>query len=151
MLLKTKYSTVYPGGTVQIGGAKYFKFQAQGNLTGPQAIQRFLPAGSTPAAISNSKTNPQTSDGSVFAAQVLALRLNVDFSNSGVLPSGLSNLKLNTTKLSGWKVFDVLSLANLVLGGNPPPAGISISDLNFSVTTINENFDNGGNKGNLVP
>jgi hypothetical protein len=87
----------------------------------------------------------------VFASQVLALRLNVDFSNAGKLPQGLSALKLRTGKFAGWTVFDVLSTANFVLGGGQTPLNATISDLNVAVTTINENFADGRNKGNLVP
>jgi hypothetical protein len=145
MLLKNNFSTVYPGGSVTIGGTRTAKF------TSASAIEVFLPSGGKPAALTQNYLNPVSIKNGVLAGQVLALRLNLDFSNAGITPSGLAPLKLTTTKLLGYTVAQVLTLANQVLGGAPPPAGITISDINLAVTTINENFDNGGNKGNLIP
>ena len=145
-LLQNNFSVVYPGGVVQIGGGFTARFQS------PTAIRNFLPSGGTPAKLTKSYTDPKVNQlDNVFASQVLALRLNVDFSNAGKLPQGLSALKLRTGKFAGWTVFDVLSTANFVLGGGQTPLNATISDLNVAVTTINENFADGRNKGNLVP
>ena len=47
--------------------------------------------------------------------------------------------------LAGWTVQQVLTLANSVLGGNlnALPKGMSISDLNNVVDSINNAFDGG--------
>ena len=61
---------------------------------------------------------------------------------------------MQTGKLAGLTVSQVLAMANAVLGGNTGvlPAGVSISDLNNVVDTINNNYDNGTtNNGYLAP
>jgi hypothetical protein len=136
-LLTKKFSTVYPGGYVAIGGNYYLKF------TSASAIINFLPQGGTAGKLTSSATNPTTSKGGVLAGQVLALRLSVDFSTAGVTRTGLANLKLTSGKLMGQTVSNVLALANAVLGGATPPTGISISDIVSILDSINNNFDNG--------
>ena len=147
-LLKYKFSYVYSGGYVKIGTSyKYLKF------TSAYAIQNFLPAGGTPNKLTGYATNPTSSPAGVFAGQVLALKLNVDFSNKGIITSGLGNLKLASGPLQGKTVNQVLTLAMNVLGGDLSglPAGLTISGLNDIVTKINENFDNGTvNNGFLI-
>ena len=77
--------------------------------------------------------------------QVLALRLNVDFANAGLLPGGVVNLKLASGPLMNQTVTQVLTLANTVLGGNTAalPAGMSVADLNQIINQLNLNFNNG--------
>ena len=75
--------------------------------------------------------------------QVLALQLNVDFSNKGLLPTGLANLKVVSGPMAGQTVQQVLTTANNVLGGAAPPSGMTISDVNNVVDAINNNFDDG--------
>ncbi len=135
--LSNKFDNVYPGGYVKIGSSsKYLKF------TSAYAIEKFLPQGGTPAKLTASYTN-STAQFSVFAGQVLALQLNVDFSAKGYLKSGLGNLTVISGDLEGSTVNEVLALANSVLGGGSLPYGLSISELNSIVSKINENFDGG--------
>jgi hypothetical protein len=56
---------------------------------------------------------------------------------------------LKTTALKEWTVFDVLSLANLVLGGGSPAVNLSVAEINAVVTAINENFASGADLGTL--
>jgi len=136
-LLSSKFTTVYPGGSVSIGGAYKLTF------TSALSITNFLPQGSTAGKLTANSTNPTTSAAGVFAGQVLALQLSVDFSNKGVLPAGIANLKVVSGLLAGQTVSQVLSLANSVLGGGALPSGMTISDLNGIIDSINNNFDNG--------
>lgn len=136
-LLNAKFSTVYPAGYVQIGGGRTLRF------TGTTAIDAFLPQGGQPGAITSNAVNPTWSRGGVFAGQVLALQLNVDFSNARVTRFGLANKTLASGKLAGYTVAQVLAVANGVLGGAVAPTGVTISDLNAIVDAINQNFDNG--------
>ena len=85
-LLASKFATVYPLGYVRIGGARTLTF------TSAAAINVFLPAGGTASTLSASATNPVTSSAGVFAGQVLALQLSVDFSRAGVTKFGLGDL-----------------------------------------------------------
>jgi hypothetical protein len=89
--------------------------------------------------------NPTTSKAGLFAGHVLALQLNVDFSNVGKTRPGLANLKIAKGKLNGWSVLAVLNLANSVLGGGAFPSGLSMSvaELSDIVAKINGNFDGG--------
>ena len=140
-VLADSWSRVYPAGFVQIGGTKWIK------LTSPSAVEKFLPQGGTPAKLTQSYTNP-TSQISVLAGQVLALQLNVDFSRAGVTHTGLGLLRVVHGEFVGWTVAQVLALGNTVLGGGALPAGVTLSELNDIIASINENFDGGTeNKG----
>ncbi len=140
-LLKNNFSKVYPGGSVVIGGTKKLTF------TSATAIASFLPQGGTPGVFGASATNPTSSAAGEFAGQVLALQLSVDFSNKGITPGGLANLKLNSGALSGQTIAQVLALANSVIGGGSLPSGLTLSGLNDIVNTINNNFDGGTTNG----
>jgi len=137
--LASNFAQVYPTG-VAVGGTFRLTF------TSASAIEVFLPQGSTPGALTSSATNPtsRTSAG-VFAGQVLALQLSVNFSAAGVTRSGLAALTVRSGELTGYTVAQVLNLANQVLGGNTAalPPGLTISELNSIVDAINNNFDNG--------
>jgi hypothetical protein len=138
-LLKAKFSTVYPGGSVSIGMSKVVTF------TSAAAIETFLPAGGTAAAFSKSETNPKSTAAGVFAGQVLALRLSVDFSNAGITRLGLGDLKVVSGPLAGYTVTQVLLMGNAAIGGYAAylPAGVTIAVLNSAIDAINNNFDNG--------
>jgi hypothetical protein len=137
-LLQAKFATLYPLGSVTIGGLQTLRF------TSAAAINAFLPQGGKPAALQASAVNPTSSSAGVFAGQVLALQLNVDFSNAGITKPGFGLLKVKSGKLVGYTISQVLALANAVLGGaNALSSGVSLSDLNGIVDSINENFDNG--------
>jgi hypothetical protein len=138
-LLAANFSKVYQGNSVSIGGNYRLTF------TSALAIQNFLPQGGTPSVLNASATNATGSNAGVFAGEVLALQLSVDFSNKGITPLGLANLHLLSGPLTGYTIQQVLTLANVVLGGNTSalPAGVSVSALNDAVDTINNNFDSG--------
>lgn len=138
-LLAANFSRVYPGGSVVIGGNFTLTFTSAG------AIEKFLPQGSQPRALTQSYVDPKQKNLTVLAGQVLTLRLNVDFSAAGILQTGLGSLTVVSGPLAGMTVNQVLALGNAVLGGNTAalPAGASISTLNDVITSINENFDEG--------
>jgi hypothetical protein len=79
----------------------------------------------------------------VLAGQVLALQLNVDFSNKGITDTGLKNLYVVSGAMAGKTVQEVLTIANSVLGGGSLPSGLTIANINDTVDSINRNFDNG--------
>jgi hypothetical protein len=138
-LLANNFGRVYPGGSVAIGGNYELTF------TSALTIQNFLPQGGTPAVLTGSATNPTNSAAGVFAGQVVALQLSVDFSNKGITPSGLSALLVASGPLQGQTVAQVLALANTVLGGNTGalPSGLTVSGLVSILDAINQNFDGG--------
>ncbi|MDB6055097.1 MAG: Ig family protein, partial [Verrucomicrobiales bacterium] len=135
-VLWQNFSKVYPSGLVM--GSKYTL-----TFTTASAITDFLPQGGKASALSKSQTNP-TASISVFAGQVLSMKLSVDFSAKGITRSGMGALKLTSGKLKGWKLSDVLNTCVLVLGGQPAlPSGVTITDLNDIATLVNQNYDNG--------
>lgn len=138
-LLHANFSTVYPGGQVVIGGTYTLTFTSAG------AITAFLPAGGTPGVLTSNATNPSSSSAGNFAAQVLALRLAVDFSAAGVKKVGLGQLVMVSGPFAGSTVNQVLAVANAVLGGQTTalPPGMSISTLNGIIESLNLNFHEG--------
>ncbi len=119
-------------------------------FTSAKAIEEFLPTGGTPGKLAKDETNPKDKTAAgVLAGQVLALRLNVDFSAKGLIPGGnsaLGTLELKGTgygSIDGKTVAQVLALAETALGGGALPAGLTYSGLNDLVTNLNEAFDDG--------
>ncbi len=141
--LATNFAAVYPAG-LNVGGG--FKL----NFTSARGIENFLPCGGTPAALKQSYINPTAKLG-VLAGQVVALRLGVDFSDAEITASGLASATFTTGKFAGKTVGYVLALAESVLGGAALPSGCSYSDLSDACTLVNENYDEGGNAGHLLP
>jgi hypothetical protein len=139
MLLSKNFGAVYPGGSVAIGGIYKLTF------TSAAAIATFLPQGGSPGSLTSNATNPGKSNAGVFAGQVLALQLSVDFSAMGITHTGLAALTVTSGAMKGYTVAQVLAIANSVIGGNSAalPSGVSLSTLNSVVTSINTNFDNG--------
>lgn len=137
-LLQNNFGRVYPCGYVVIGGGCRLKF------LGSTAVRDFLPQGGTPGTLKWSAVNPTTSAAGVFAGQVLALKLNVDFSNAGITAPGLAQVKVSSGRLAGRSVSQVLAIAEQVLGGNTSalPAGMTISQLNDLVDWLNNRYDN---------
>jgi hypothetical protein len=98
--------------------------------------------------LTGSYTNPtpSTPGTSIFSGQVLALRLNVDFSNKGYIQPGLANLRITPGHpLAGKTVLEVLAIANAVLGGSSSslPSGMTVSGLSEVVDALNNNFVDG--------
>lgn len=143
--LADNFIAVYPTG-VAVGGTKWLKF------TAANKVEAFLPAGGTAGVLLVNGTNVTTSAAGVFAGQVLALQLSVDFSAAGKTRTGLGGLFVVSGKLAGRTVNEVLAMANAVIGGNLSalPVGVSLTDLNGIVDSINNNFvDGAANNGYL--
>jgi hypothetical protein len=79
---------------------------------------------------------------------VLALQLNVDFSDAGVIGGSTGNLGdvvLNdpASPLNGKTVRQILTIANTALGGGSVASyGVTITSLNTLVDSLNQAFDN---------
>ncbi len=131
------FEQVFPTGLVVGGNYKI-------TLTSAKAVEEFLPQGGTPKALDKNYTNPKSTKAGVFAGQVVALKMNVAFSDHGKIGTGnvkLGELVVNAGPLAGKTVYEVLAIANTALGGGATP--YSITQLNEAVTAINENFDEG--------
>jgi hypothetical protein len=81
-ILASNFSTVYPGGFVAVGipGSSGYSMK----FKSAPAVNAYLPASSTPAALTADLINPTSSSSGVFGGQVLALELNVDFSTAAI-------------------------------------------------------------------
>jgi hypothetical protein len=136
MLLKNNFASVYPSGVSIGAGTKVVTF------TTSDAIKNFLPAGGTAGVLAASATNPKKTAAGVFAGQVLAMQLNLDFSNAGITKADLGGLVYH-----GYTVTAIMAAANHVLGGNTAVLAqygfSSISQLNNVIDSFNRNFDNG--------
>jgi len=141
-VLHNNFDSIYPSGLVIGNPAEYTM-----TFTEAQAITDFLPSGGKPGVLAQDYTDPdKKTKAGEFASQVLALQLNVDFSNAGVLPDDLANWHLDSGPLMNNTVAAVLASANIVLGGGQPSEdeltalGLTVSELNDVLAYINEKF-----------
>ncbi len=135
------FPVCFPGG-ITVGGG----FTA--NFTSAGAIGVYLPRGTTVGVLTQNYTNPTTTTSAgVFLSQVLALGLNIGFSDCDQSGFGedLGPLEIAEGPFEGWTVDELYVLANEVLGGNlgALPAGKTLSQLNEAVDNINNNFNDG--------
>jgi len=118
-------------------------------LSSAEAVANFLPQGGPAASLDHNYVDPLTTSAGVFAGQVTALNINVQF-DYAIESFGSSATNLGTlvydddsSPLDGLTVDVILAEANLVLGGGAATYGETISQLNEAVSNINENFVDG--------
>jgi hypothetical protein len=115
----------------------------------PSLIRTFFPAGGPPGTLTSNVTDPTTTPSGTFGGDVLALQLNVDFSNAGFLlgTSGIpfGNLVLQNfatlPALNGLTVSQFLGDANSCLGGGA--CIYSLGVLDTITADLNVSFDGG--------
>ena len=143
--LAVGFGSVYPSGAVEVGtsGSSGFSMIFDGST----AIYDYLPATGAAGPLTADLFDPTTSSSGVFGGDVLALQLDVDFSDAGLV-TGTSGLKLGDLLLcgaspipSGTSVRSFLSIANTALGG--APTGYAISDLDSIASAIDLAFRTG--------
>ena len=119
-VLTNKYSTVYGGGSVIIGGTFGLAF------SNAAAVLAYLPASGTARPLTSSLQDPTDTASGVFGGDVLALQLDVDFADAGFLTAN-SGLKFgdlticgltSETGLNGKSVRSFLTIVNALLGGD---------------------------------
>lgn len=138
--LTNHFATLYGTNGLRIGTTNGLIF------TNVRAIQLFLPAGGRAASLVRSQVNPLRSEGGSLAGQVLALQLNVDFSNHGLLATGLADLRLAPgLPLAGSSIAQVLARGHAVLGGDATalPPGLTHAAFATLLDKINKNFETG--------
>ena len=133
------FDTVFPNG-LTIGGTNTL------TLTSAQAVRTYIPDGGTAGALTQNYTNPtgSTSAG-VLASQLVALTLNIEYSEAGYLgtpSSPMGDLFFNSGPFNGMTLNNFLALANQAVGGDGLN-GYTFSQFNDAATSLNENFDNG--------
>ena len=153
-LLNTYFNLIYPEEVVIGIPDTVGRFTI--TLTGASAVAEFLPQSGKIVALDRSYVDPPSMwklkhkgkwrnhrKVSELGGEVLALELNVRFSAFNVTKSGLGAMHVTSGLLMGKSVDEVLALANRVLGGDPLPTGLKITDLESIVQKINTNFESG--------
>jgi hypothetical protein len=148
-LLDANYDTVYgPTGDEFLIGSKtpgYFIL-----FTGEVDLEEFLPTSGLPGSLDENLSNPSTSSAGVFGGEVAALKLNIDFSNAGLLPNSsgllLGNLVLtgfsgSESSLNGMTVNQFFGLSQAELAGQA--TSIDFADIDNLTANINVAFDGG--------
>ena len=118
------------------------------------AVEAFLPAGEIPAALTGDLVDPTTTPAGILAGQILALRLNREYSCAGVfeilglVPEvecyGEFVIPGTCGMFAGLTVDEFLELADSAVGGYPEVLdayGASFSDVNETATCLNELYD----------
>jgi len=120
-------------------------------------IETYLPASGNAGPLTASPTNPSTTSAGIFGGDVVALKLNIDFSNAGLLggtttfPFGnlvLTNMGVNPpgtsgdlSSLNGMTVSQFLAIANTCLGAGPCPLGLD--NIDALTEDLNASYENG--------
>ncbi|NND95230.1 MAG: T9SS type A sorting domain-containing protein, partial [Flavobacteriales bacterium] len=138
------FDQAFPNG-VTLGCDKTLLF------TSSQSVQLFLPSGSTATILNENYTDPSDYH-NVLAGQVLALTLSVGFDeydeDFGTSDVSLGDMVISNGQFGEWTVYEVLELANEVLGGCTDE--YSAQDLNSIVSSINENYVDGNMDGGIL-
>jgi hypothetical protein len=150
-LLAANYNTVYASTNgVLIVGVENTTGQFSMYFTSAGAVQSYLPATGIAGQLTATLVNPALTPAGIFGGDVVALMLNVDFNNAGLLgststiPFGslvLTNLPAFDGALNGLTVEQFLAVANMCLGGGACPDGLS----NVAAITddLNDSFPGG--------
>jgi len=142
-VLESNFFTVYAtAGLVEIGipGAAGFSDQ----FSGPTPVENYLPRSGTPAPLTADLADPTSDSSGIFGGEVLALTINVDFSDAGVLDGSGTRLGdlvlcgLSTTSLNGMTVRQLLSEANVLLGGGS--SSFTIPEVLTVAIQVNQSF-----------
>jgi Cys-rich repeat protein len=151
-VMNDSFSTVYPSG-LQVGTLNWLK------LTSANAVQTFLPQYGTPWYLTQNLTDPGappypqnwSTSAAQFAGEVVALQLNVDLSDAGVMPQNSTEIYGNrtvqntSTSFDGMSVRQVLGISNCLLGSTMNCSGYNSSDigtLNEVLVKLNLNYYN---------
>jgi hypothetical protein len=147
-LVHDNFSTLYPGvlelGIPQSSGGHFIDFTD----SGPLLI--YLPQSAPAAALNANVTDPDSSTAGIFGGQTAALRLNIDFSDAGLIdhPSGVTfgdlvftGLTGSLAGLDGMTVRQLSTIANVLLGGGVAP--YTIAAVSPFLTDVNASFQGG--------
>src|SRR5580704_9068730 len=147
MLMSDKFDSVYPSDLFFIGSTSTGYFML---FTNEANLDDFLPALGTPGPLDGDLVNPSSSSAGVFGGEVAALKLNLDFSNAGLIPNSsgllLGNLVLTglsgqDSPLNGLTIAQFLPLSEAALSGQA--TSIGLTDIDNITANINDAFDEG--------
>jgi hypothetical protein len=149
MLMDDNFDAIYAsaGGVFLIGSTTPGYYMV---FTGAVDLADFLPSSGTPGALDADLVNPSTSSSGLFGGEAAALKLNLDFSNAGLLPNSsgllLGNLVLtgfsgSEASLNGLTVDQFFPLSQAALAGQT--TSIGLADIDNITANINDAFDVG--------
>ncbi|MGA8448223.1 MAG: hypothetical protein WB766_24000 [Roseiarcus sp.] len=149
-LLVANYAAVYaPSDLFEIGIPGPTGFSIIWSNTAD--LLTFLPSSGAPAALDADLVDPTSSSAGSFAGEVAALKLNIDFSDAGLLahPASVTfgdlelvNFSGALSGLDGLSVLDLLGQVNVLLGGGA--TGYTINDVFETLDDVNASFNEGG-------
>jgi hypothetical protein len=143
--LEQNFFSVYPSGVVEVGipGSGGFSM----GFLGYSYIFDYFSAGGPNGPLTSDLINPTSTSSGEFGGDVLALQLDVDFSDAG-FTIGTSGLRFGdltlcglTTPVNGMSVRDFLAVANTLLGGGSN--GYDISDIGPLTVLVDTSFNGG--------
>lgn len=147
-IMNSSFSTIYPSGLVVGNNGGPYTL----TLTSGDYVQAFLEQNETPPSyLISSLTDPTSTSARQFAGEVVALQLNVDLSDEGVMPQnspeifGNLTVKGTGTSLDWKKVRDVLGIANCLLANGTDCDGYNTTDIpmvNNVLQQLNLNYYN---------
>ena len=149
MLLDNNFDSVYgsAGDIFEIGSTTPGFFMI---FTGAVDLEAFLPASGPPGPLDADLVNPTTSPSGQFGGEVVALKLNLDFSNAGLLPNSsgvlfgdlvLAGLSGAESSLNGLTVEQFFPLSQAALAGQA--TSLDLADIDNITANINDAFEDG--------
>ena len=149
ILMDDNFDAIYAsaGGVFEIGSTTPGFFMV---FTGAVDLVDFLPTSGLPGPLDANLVNPFTSPTGLFGGEAAALKLNLDFSNAGLLPNSsgllLGNLVLtgfsgSEASLNGMTVDQFFGLSQEALAGQA--TSIGLTDIDNITANINDAFDAG--------
>jgi hypothetical protein len=145
-LLISQFSGVYPLGLeVGIHGTSGFSIIFSVGAT----VVAYLPALGPAGPLNSDLIDPTSSSAGTFGGDVVALEVNVDFSDAGKTagnaPVRFGDLRLCgypiTPGLNGMTVREILAIGNTLLGGGT--ASFTITELALVADSLNSSFNGG--------
>lgn len=124
-VLQSNFNSLYPNDLIVGGNATL-------TLTEAGAVFALLPASGSPGSLSASLVDPQTTAAGEFAGEIVALQLNVDFSQVLGNSVDFGSLTIcnfsSLPSLNGQTIDQFLTTANNVLGGGSATFGPSTAN-----------------------
>jgi hypothetical protein len=131
------FNAIYPLELV-VGGTNMIR------LTDVTATLTYLPAPGAPGVLTATVIDPASTSAGEFGGEVVALKLNVDFSSrfgNAVAFGDLRICKTSVAAVNGQTVAQFLATANQILGGGGGPFGASTA--NVVASALNNAFLSG--------
>jgi hypothetical protein len=148
--LQNNFATVYAStfGVLELGLPGAAGFSAL--FSSADAILHYVPTTGAPAPLDTDLNNPVTTSAGVFGGDVLALQLDIDFGDAGVLAGAapvrfgdlhICGLTGATAGLNGSTVRSFATVANTALGGGA--TGYTVADLDAVTDELAAAFNDG--------